>query len=125
MDSNSRDHLIPSHKTPERHGAQAKLPSKDASNEVRATQCQSKDSSICSAKNDREKDMRRADVPPSSSSGPMSATAVSAVMGPPPPKDDKKTSRWERWRRDRREARELRIPSLESSRLWKVGSVVS
>jgi hypothetical protein len=125
MDFNNRDHLIPSHKTPERHGAQAKLSSEDASVEVRAAQCQSKDSSICSAKNDREKDMRRIDVSPSSSSGPMSAAAVSAVMGPPPPKDDKKTSRWERWRRDRREARELRIPSLESSRRWKVGNVVS
>jgi hypothetical protein len=125
MDSNSRDHLIPSHKAPERHSAQTKPPSEGSSNEIQGAQYQSKDSSIISAKNDREKDMRKADVPPSSSSGPMSATAVSAVMGPPPPKDDKKTSRWERWRRDRRESRELGIPSLESSRRWKVGNVVS
>jgi hypothetical protein len=70
--------------------------------------------------------MQKTGVPSSwSSSEPMSATAVSAVMGPPPLKDDKKPSRWQRWRRDRREARELGSPSLESSRRWKVGNVVS
>lgn len=58
-----------------------------------------------------------------SSSGTVDAAAVRSVMGPPPPKDEK-TSWWKRWRSDLRESRELGAPMLESSRRWKVGSVV-
>jgi len=98
---------------------------KDASDEDRQVRRHSKDSSAVYAKTDHMDPAQKVRVPSVSSSAPISASSVSAVIGPPPPPEDKKLSRWQRWRRDRREARELNMPSLESSRQWKVGNVVS
>lgn len=113
---------------PELHDTtDTKSPSQDdASHKDQSARYQSNNSSAIHAKANYEEFARKDKIPSSSlSSGPASASTVSAVMGPPPPPEDKKVSRWERWRRDRREARELGMPSGESSRRWKVGNVVS
>jgi hypothetical protein len=100
-------------------------PADKKSHENQSAQHHGKDSSTIHIGGNHEEHARTPKVPsPSLSSGPASASAVNAVMGPPPPPENKKTSRWERWRQDRREARELGMPSGESSRRWKVGNVV-
>jgi hypothetical protein len=97
---------------------------KDGSHEDRSAQHHSEDASIAHAEVDQMEHPRKDEHFSLRASGPVSASAVSAVMGPPPP-EDKEVSRWERWRRDRREAREIGMLSPESSRRWKVGNVMS
>lgn len=98
---------------------------KHAPMEDQAARHRIEDSSTVDTKHDGKTKLQAEKIAKSSSTGPVSAAAVGAVMGPPPPQETQKISRWERWRRDRREARELGAPSRESSRRWKVRNVVS
>lgn len=84
--------------------------SKDGIHRDRSAQRHSEGLSTTHATTDHREHGRQDKHPSSRSSGPASAPAVNAVMGPPPP-EDKKVSRRERWRQDRREAREMDMPS--------------